>query len=70
MLAENSSKVSPIQELQDSDKDHMRAAGGGEHCDLKPITASIIHNYLWFGSVLSGFIKTPIFFFNYRLLEP
>ena len=64
MLAENSSKVSPIQELQDRDKDHMRAAGGGELCDLQPITASIIHNYLWFRSVLFGFIKTPAFYFN------
>ena len=61
MLAENSSKVSSIQELQD--KDHMRDAGIGELCNLQPIIASIIHNYLWSFGQLFGFLKTSIIYF-------
>ncbi len=34
----------------------MRVAAGWELCNLQPITASIIHNYLWFGQFLFGFL--------------
>ena len=66
MLAENSSKVSPIQELQDRDKDHMRVGAGGELCNLQPITALIIHNYLWFGQFLFGFLEILYSFSNFN----